>query len=168
MHLARTRGARRRDPARRLPATRAARRPVTAGRHSRGQSLVEFALVVPLFLLLVAGMVDFGMGLFSNITLINAVREGARLGVTSPGDTAAMEARVRSMSSGLNAADLAVSTSCERPDAAPATTYHACTSPAWQSGDAVVVTGRFTYRMIWPLAMGTTIPLTTTVRMRIE
>ena len=28
----------------------------------RGQSLVEFTLVIPLFLLLVAGMVDFGLG----------------------------------------------------------------------------------------------------------
>jgi Flp pilus assembly protein TadG len=135
---------------------------------SHGQSLVEFALVVPLFLLLVAGMVDFGLGLYSNITVINAAREGARLGVTSPGNTSGMEARVRSMATGLNQGDLTVSTTCDRPDAPPATTFHACTSPAWVSGDAVVVTVHYTYRMIWPLAIGTMIPMTSSVRMRIE
>ncbi len=50
----------------------------------RGQALVEFALVVPLFLLLVAGMIDFGMGLSSSITVTNAAREGARLGIINP------------------------------------------------------------------------------------
>ena len=143
-------------------------RPARSQWRERGQSLVEFALVVPLFLLIVAGMVDFGLALYSNITALNAAREGARLTVTYPGDTAAVEGRVRAMATGLNQADLVVNTTCERPDAAPATTFHACSAPLWQSGDAAVVTVRYTYRMIWPLAFGTQIPLASTVRMRIE
>ncbi len=134
----------------------------------KGQSLVEFAMVLPLFLLLIAGVVDFGMLLYSNMTAINAAREGARLSVTYPGDTAAVEARVRSMATGLNQADLTVSTTCQRPDPPPATTWHACTTPMWQSGDAAVVKVDYVYHMIWPLAFGTQIPLTSTVRMRIE
>ena len=59
------------------------RRRSSARRHrSRGQSLVEFALVFPLFVLLLAAMVDFGVGLFSYMTVVNAVRDGARLGAT--------------------------------------------------------------------------------------
>jgi Flp pilus assembly protein TadG len=134
----------------------------------RGQSLVEFTLVLPLFFLLVAGMVDFGMGLYSNMTVINAAREGARLSVTAPGNIASVEARVRAMATGLDSTDLTVTTTCQRPDPAPATTWKACGSPQWQSGDAVVVKVDYVYHMIWPLAFGNKIPMTSTVRMRIE
>ena len=51
-------------------------------RRERGQALVEFALVLPVFLAIVLATVDFGWALRSYITLTNAAREGARLGVT--------------------------------------------------------------------------------------
>ena len=45
---------------------------------SRGQSLVETAIVLPIVLLLVMGIIDFGL-LFNNyIVISNASREGAR------------------------------------------------------------------------------------------
>jgi Flp pilus assembly protein TadG len=47
---------------------------------SRGQSLVEFALVLPLFLILIMGVVDAGRLVYMNSTLSNAAREGARTG----------------------------------------------------------------------------------------
>lgn len=147
-------------------ARRDARRGGTDG--GRGQSLVEFALVLPLFLLLVAAMVDFGMGIYSNITVLNAAREGARASITSPGDTTLVEDRVRAMATGLNQSDLTVNTTCQRPAAPPATTWGACTGTAFQSGDAVVVDVNYTYRMIWPLAFGNQIPMASQVRMRIE
>ncbi|WP_446666294.1 TadE/TadG family type IV pilus assembly protein [Flexivirga sp. B27] len=52
----------------------------------RGASLVEFAIVLPLFLVLIGGIVDFGRALFTEITLTNAAREGARSAMygTSP------------------------------------------------------------------------------------
>jgi Flp pilus assembly protein TadG len=49
-------------------------------RRSRGQSLVEFALVLPLFLLMIMGVVDAGRLVYMNSTLSNAAREGARTG----------------------------------------------------------------------------------------
>jgi Flp pilus assembly protein TadG len=44
-----------------------------------GAAAVEFALVVPLLLLLVFGLVDFGRAYNAKITLAQAAREGARL-----------------------------------------------------------------------------------------
>jgi Flp pilus assembly protein TadG len=49
-------------------------------RTQKGQSLVEFALVLPIFLVVVFAIVDFGMGLRGWITITNAAREGARVG----------------------------------------------------------------------------------------
>jgi Flp pilus assembly protein TadG len=46
----------------------------------RGQSLVEFALVLPIFLLLIMGVIDAGRLVYMNSTLSNAAREGARTG----------------------------------------------------------------------------------------
>jgi len=46
----------------------------------RGQGLVEFVLFVPLFLLLLFTMLDFGFALYANLTLEYASREGARVG----------------------------------------------------------------------------------------
>ena len=53
---------------------------MNARRRARGQSLVEFALVLPIFLLLLFGIVDAGRYVFLNSTLSNAAREGVRLG----------------------------------------------------------------------------------------
>jgi hypothetical protein len=46
----------------------------------RGQSLVEFTFVVPLFLLLLLGMLEFGIAFTHDQTLAYATREGARTG----------------------------------------------------------------------------------------
>jgi Flp pilus assembly protein TadG len=49
---------------------------------SRGQALVEFALVVPIFILVLVGIMDLGRAVYYSSTLNNAAREGARLGIT--------------------------------------------------------------------------------------
>lgn len=52
------------------------------GRHgNRGNALVEFALVLPVLLLVFAGIVDFGFVFQRYEVLTNAVREGARVAV---------------------------------------------------------------------------------------
>lgn len=48
-----------------------------------GQSLVEFALVLPLILLLIMGVVDFGRGIFAFNEVSNAAREGGRTGIVN-------------------------------------------------------------------------------------
>jgi Flp pilus assembly protein TadG len=132
------------------------------GDRSRGQSLVEFAVVLPVFLLILAAVIDFGMGLYSQMTVINAAREGARLGVVLPGDTAAIQARVDAMTGGLDSTQLNVTISCKNPSGG------SCGSPAYQSGDTVMVKVDYDYHMLWPLALGNTIDLSSTVQMRIE
>ena len=53
-----------------------------AHRARRGQSLVEFALVAPLFFLLVFAITDFGRLFFTQSTLQHALREAGRYAVT--------------------------------------------------------------------------------------
>lgn len=47
-----------------------------------GQSLVEFALVFPIFLLVFFGVIDMGRAVYSNNTLAQAAREATRLAAT--------------------------------------------------------------------------------------
>ncbi len=47
----------------------------------RGSIAVEFALIFPIILTLLFGMIDFGRLLFSYEVLTNAAREGARQGI---------------------------------------------------------------------------------------
>jgi Flp pilus assembly protein TadG len=64
----------------------------------RGAEIIEFALVTPIFALLIAAMFDFGF-LFRNWELMsNAAREGARVGIlpsyACDGSTTDIQARV--------------------------------------------------------------------------
>jgi len=49
-------------------------------REDRGAAAVEFALVLPILLLLVLGIVQFGMTFFQWLEMEHAAREGARWG----------------------------------------------------------------------------------------
>lgn len=62
--------------------------------------MVEFALTIGLFLMLMLGLVDFGLLIYSLVTIQHAASEGARYGVTGQqfrrGDTLlAREASIR-------------------------------------------------------------------------
>ena len=46
-----------------------------------GSNLVEFAIVLPLLLTLVFGIIDFSLALYDKAVITNAAREGARAGV---------------------------------------------------------------------------------------
>ena len=80
-----------------------------------GQDLIEYALVLPLFLLLVFGIIEFGLVIMSYNTIANAAREGARAGILPPSDDcdtacrdAAAEVAARALTAGLNADELEV------------------------------------------------------------
>jgi Flp pilus assembly protein TadG len=55
------------------------RRPTPKTPRDRGAAAVEFALLLPLLMLLVFGIVDFGRALNAQVTLTQAAREGARM-----------------------------------------------------------------------------------------
>jgi hypothetical protein len=54
-------------------------------RAGRGQALVEFALIVPLFLALLFAIVDFGRVVWANDSLANSAREAARFAIVHGG-----------------------------------------------------------------------------------
>ena len=55
--------------------------------------MVEFALVLPLFMLFTLIAVDFGRVYFSYVQITNAAREGANFGSVSPTDNSGIQAK---------------------------------------------------------------------------
>lgn len=129
-------------------------------RSERAQSLVEFALVLPIFLVIAMATVDFGWALRSWISTTNAAREGARLGVTGASENAIETRVVNNASDLIDADDVTVS------------------NAQGQTGENVTVTVSFNYEYITPvggiisfLSGGTLpspLPITTSTTMRIE
>jgi Flp pilus assembly protein TadG len=62
----------------------------------RGQALVEFALMMPLFALLAFGLLDFGRVVYAQNTVSEAAREASRVGTLEPSATATKYAAIRS------------------------------------------------------------------------
>lgn len=78
------------------------------GKSIKGQSLVEFALVLPVLLLLLLGIMEFGLMFSNKLTLVNAAREGARYGAVHHIDSdfnAKVNSRIKSTAVGLNLTD---------------------------------------------------------------
>ncbi len=78
----------------------------------RGATLIEAAILMPLVLMLIFGLVAFGRAYNAKVTATHAAREGVRvLAVT--GDNTAGEAAAENAASGLDSANLTVSsTAC--------------------------------------------------------
>jgi Flp pilus assembly protein TadG len=105
---------------------RAASRVKAAVANERGQSFIEFTLVMPVLVLLMTGMASFGMALHNDLVLTNAVSSGAQLLAFSRGQTtdpcattySAISAAAPSLTSGLsltfviNGTTYASTTSC--------------------------------------------------------
>lgn len=56
--------------------------PIPLHRRQSGTTIVELAIVMPLFLLIFLALVEFGLMFFSSLSMQYAVREGARYAVT--------------------------------------------------------------------------------------
>ena len=121
------------------------------GRRSRGQALVEFTLVAPLFFLLLFAIIDFGRYVYYVQVINNAAREGARYAIvhgsegipsTGPPDDpsgAAVKAVVRNHLIGVigNGTDITI-------------------TPTWPDGQntrdsTVTVTVTYQFRSLIPL-----------------
>ena len=136
---------------------------------SRGQSVVEFALVVPIFLLILFGIMDFGFILYSRMTVINAARDGARIGITLTDTPTMIPAQVANQASGSSGGLVTngmVSTICIPGSGAG---QH-CASNFVNAvpGDSVRVSVTYPYHPFFPLLFGQTIPMTSTVQMTLE
>ena len=99
-------------------------------KRQEGQTLVEFALVLPLLALILISILQFGI-LFNNyLTLTDAVRAGARRAAVSrldPDRNNTVITAVDTAATALNSADLKVTVD----------------SPTWASGDQVTVKGSY-------------------------
>ena len=96
----------------------------------KGQTMVEFTLVLPILLVVLFGIIQFGITFKDYVTLTDAVRAGARTAAVSRysadpvGDT---KARVKS------AADLV------------GANVNVTVTSTWVHGDDVVVTAKYPY-----------------------
>lgn len=132
------------------------RRTTRRGSNERGQSLAEIAILLPIFLILVFGIIDFGMGLRAYIQVAQATREGARFGLlgNQPGAFSAggsgdcngsadstVVGKVCSTIDGLDLTDLqTVTVTC--PDGG---------TPPCASGDTIQVRAEYNYHYITPV-----------------
>jgi len=71
-------------------------------KREQGQTLVEFALVLPLLLLLLLGIAEFTIVVLSYNTLADAARQGARYGIVHPSDVATIESVARDATAWLD------------------------------------------------------------------
>ncbi len=104
-------------------------------RQVRGQSLVEFALVVPILILIIVGTFDLGFAVYADNTLSLAAREGARYAVTRR--TTATDADI-----------------CQRVSQSAAALTVTCTvtwTPGRTQGSTVSVTATANYTPLTPV-----------------
>jgi Flp pilus assembly protein TadG len=92
-----------------------------AGRRDRGAVIVEFALVLPLLLILLIGIVEFGRAYNTQIALQGAAREGAR--ALALGESASTA--VANASGGIS---MTVSATTPCPAGNPASSYASVTT----------------------------------------
>jgi Flp pilus assembly protein TadG len=142
---------------RRSPTPRSLR---STGPRSRGQALVEFAVVFPIFIIVLTSLLYFGFLLYAKMSIINAAREGAHYGILLDATDAAFATKVAGQvqgaaGAGLNPGSVTTATTGFKVD----TTTHLVTSTSctWGSGgtckagDAVTVT--VTYPFANPVPM---------------
>lgn len=81
-------------------------------RRQKGQSLVEAALILPILLLLLVGVVDLGRAMSTKIALTNASREGARYASRYPDQKssiiAAVDAELDANGLGIDTAEVEI------------------------------------------------------------
>jgi len=79
----------------------------------RGAAAVEFALLLPVLLLIVFGLIDFGRALNAQITLTQAAREGARLDALGQPNVASRTQTAATSLSGVGVTEVYV---CQQGD----------------------------------------------------
>ena len=126
------------------------RRPGRAGARPRGQSLVEFALLLPLVLFLMVAIADFGRLFNSMIAVESAAREAADYGAMQgkskwDGSSIAGLAQITDNETEMRArACTAASTLSDYEGDPPGTTNMTCTNPSFA----------YTYNVVRPPSSG--------------
>lgn len=124
-------------------------------KNRRGAAAVEFAIVLPVFVLLVFGMIEYGRMVMVQQVITNASREGARQAVLDGATTTAVQSAVTSY---LSSAQVSGGSSTVSPDPTGAA-----------SGDPITVTVSIPFSSVsWlpsPMFLGgKTLSASTTMR----
>jgi len=108
-------------------------------KRQNGQSLLEFALLLPILLIILAGVLDLGRVFFSYVAVTDAAAEGAAYAAIYPTDTAGIVSRAQDASSGLVEIDEnLVDVHC----------------PNVASGQPITVTVHYTFTLATPFISG--------------
>jgi Flp pilus assembly protein TadG len=113
-------------------------------RRERGAAAVEMAIVLPLLLLVLGGIVDLGRALYGEVIVTNAAREGARM-VAMNYSNAQADVRVTAALPGITPLNGGV---------APTVSYVRCpASPSPTSGaQATVTAANFSWAILGPIS----------------
>lgn len=116
--------------------------------------MTEFALVLPILVFLLFGVIQFGIVFNNYITVTDAVRAGARKGAVGrhlQNPDAAVVQSVRDAANGLKVSDLNVTV-----------------ASSWQQGEQVTVTGSYPYSISLLGLVVKSGRLTSTTKERVE
>ncbi len=119
---------------------------------ARGQALVEFALVLPILILIFMGTIDLGRGIYAYNVVANAARDGVRYGIVNPDDTNGIRSQALANTVALDPGQI------DSPTIA-------C-SPSCSSGNRMTVAVTYHFQPVTPLFP--TIPVTGRSTMTIE
>ena len=124
-------------------------------RRSRGQAMVEFTLILPLLLLLILGIYQFGQTYADYIQVTNAARDGGRKALVSRSDVSGVSDVITTAKNAtwwLDKNQMAVSVSPGQP---------------WTTGQNVTVTVTYPYsiNLLGFVVASGNLKSTTTVRM---
>jgi Flp pilus assembly protein TadG len=167
---------------------RVVRRRTGTGTDDRGAAAVEFVLVLPLLIILVFGIIEFGLYFAQELSVSNAARQGARFAVVpNYGDSGSSSSTCRAIlhqvqnaagTIGMQGADVRVTVSTSSTGTAcPTASDDAGLGGAadvvpcagGQVGDVVTVTVEFTGHLIIPLVFSDpTLHVTSTGTYRCE
>ncbi|WP_105617248.1 TadE/TadG family type IV pilus assembly protein [Vallitalea okinawensis] len=129
---------------------------ITPLKNEKGQSLVEFAIILPLVLIIILGIIEFGIMFNAYLTITSASREGARLGAVGGSDSE-IESLISSITPQLNADKLVVTITPSEG--------------ARDRGDSITVTASYDYQVLIPLLgdiISNLVDLTAQTVMRVE
>lgn len=133
----------------------------------RGQSLVEFALVFPIAMILLMAVFDVGRAVFAYNGLTNAAREGARLAAVNQ-DKALIEQRVSEMTFATGVSNLGTANFVrfhqDGPNLTTPTANPVCPATAMAVGCVAIVNAQSQWSAITPIIGQIIGPITFTAR----
>ncbi len=125
-------------------------------KNNKGQSLVEFTMILPLVLLILMGILTFGIMLNTYLTLSHISKEGARMGALGESD-ADIIAKMIDISSALDHTRLDIEINPVQGSRS--------------SGDTVTVSSEYQFQVIVPIIsniVGDVVSLEAQTSMRVE